>query len=83
MPLLLTMSILMILLFVLAAVFIRFRGRMIEDYTDMGKGLTNLMAAEIDPDMVYEYIEKNFEMKEYNDVRRRLEMLKTNSPKVL
>ncbi len=83
MPLLLTMSILMILLFVLAAVFIRFRGRMIEDYTDMGKGLTNLMAAEIDPDMVDEYIEKNFEMKEYNDVRRRLEMLKTNSPKVL
>lgn len=45
MPVLLTMSILMILLFVLAAVFIRFRGRMIEDYTDMGKGLTNLMAA--------------------------------------
>lgn len=83
MPFMLTISMLLILLLILTAVFIRFRSRMIEDYTDMGKGVTNLMAAEIDPDKVDMYIEENFGMEEYNAICDRFKVLKDNYPNVL
>lgn len=82
-PFLFIISILLILIIILTVVFFRFKSRMIEDYTDMSKGVTDLMAMDIDPDKTDLYIEKNFELEEYNNIRSRLYELKDNYPNVL
>ena len=82
-PFLLTISIFTVLVIILNIIFFRYRSRMIEDYTSMGMGVTNLMAAEVDPDKTDLYIEKNFELDEYNDIRSRFIQLRENYPNVL
>ena len=60
-------SAIIIMLAVISAVYLRFYNRMIEQYTRMGEGVTQLMVNAFDGDKVDEYIEKNFELPEYVD----------------
>ncbi len=82
-PMLFVSSTLLIILLVVSIVFVRFRERMIEDYSRMGKGVTNLMAMEIDPNKTDYYLEENFSSEEYNRILDRLYDLKDNYPGVL
>ncbi len=82
-PMMFVVSTVLLMIFVMSAVFLRFRDRIIEDYSRMGEGVTNLMAMEVDPDRTDEYIEENFSSEEYNRVLDRLYDLKNNYPDVL
>lgn len=65
---------------VLFGVYYQFKARMIEEYTRMAKGATALMAEEINPEKVDEYLTKNYKMKEYRRILKRLYALKDNYP---
>ncbi len=82
-PMLFISSILLLLILVGSTVFMRFRRRMIQDYSRMGEGVTNLMATEIDPNKTDLYLEENFDSEEYNRILNRLYDLKNNYPDVL
>ena len=82
-PLLFIGSTLIIMLIVFQAVHSRFQSRMIEDYTRMAEGVTQLMADEIDGDKIDYYIEENFNSPEYQAIIDRLYRLKANYPDVL
>lgn len=82
-PLLLVSNTFVLILIVISIVFLRFRQRMIADYSVMGEGVTNLMAMEIDPDKTDQYIEENFSSEEYNRILDRFYDLKNNYPDVL
>ena len=82
-PLLFTISMLVIMLVVVIAVHLRFQNRMIGEYDRMAKGVTQLMADSIDGDKVDEYIEQNFSSDEYNGIREYFYSLKENYPDVL
>ncbi|WP_175444905.1 GGDEF domain-containing protein [Ruminococcus sp. YE71] len=49
----------------------------------MGKSATIMMSEEFDHDKVQLYMEKNFELEEYNEIRENLVFLKSNYPDVL
>lgn len=82
-PLLFTISLLIIMLVVIVAVRQRFQQRMIDEYTRMAEGVTQLMADRIDSDKVDEYIEQNFDSEEYRDIVEYFYTLKENYPDVL
>jgi len=82
-PLLFIASFLLIIVSVVILVFVRFERRTVEEYTAMGKSATMLMAQEFDPEKTQLYIEQNFQMKEYVDIRKQLMILKENYPDVM
>lgn len=82
-PLLFIASTLALMLVVVIAVHVRFNNRMIAEYDRMAHGVTQLMADRIDGDKVDEYIEKNFDDPEYNDIHDYFITLKENYPDVL
>ena len=82
-PLLFIVSTLIIMLIVFTAVHARFQTRMIEDYSRMAKGVTQLMADEINGDKVEEYMAENFNSPEYRSIIDYLYRLKANYPDVL
>ncbi|MBQ9608103.1 MAG: GGDEF domain-containing protein [Lachnospiraceae bacterium] len=82
-PVIFILSMLIFSAAVVAIIAFRFHSRMIDEYTRMAKGVTNLMAYKIDPSKTEEYMEKNFEMDEYNKVLEELYQLKDNYPDVL
>lgn len=82
-PLLFIASTLVIMLVVVVAVHSRFQTRMIEEYTRMAKGVTQLMADQIDGDRVDEYMEQNFRSAEYRAIIDYMYKLKANYPDVL
>ena len=82
-PLLFIISTLIIMLVVVFAVHARFQERMIEDYTRMAKGVTQLMADRIDGDRIDEYMEQNFRSEEYCSIIDYMYSLKANYPDVL
>ncbi|MBE5902041.1 MAG: GGDEF domain-containing protein [Lachnospiraceae bacterium] len=65
---------------VLFGVYYQFKARMIDEYSRMAKGATALMAEEIDPEKVDDYLNKNFKMKEYRKILKRFYALKNNYP---
>ncbi len=67
---------------IILVVYNRFETRMISDYTRMAEGVTNLMADALDTDRIDEYIEKNYSMKEYNDILKYYYSLKDNYPDI-
>lgn len=81
-PLLLIVSYAVIMVCVIGIVWYRFHHRMLDDYTRMAVGMTQLMAMEIDGDKVDEYIEKNYELPEYRRILDRFEVLRENYPDV-
>jgi diguanylate cyclase (GGDEF)-like protein len=56
---------------------------MVREYEKMAKGVTGLMAREINPDKVDDYIEKNFVMKEYRDIRSYYRALEKSYPEIV
>lgn len=81
-PVLLIISYSVFMVCVLGIVWYRFHHRMLDDYTRMAEGMTQLMAMEVDGDKVDEYIEKNYELPEYRQILDRLEALRANYPDV-
>ena len=77
-PLLIITSFLLIIITVIVMVYLRFEKRTVEEYTAMGKSATQLMTNTFDADKMPLYLEKNFELEEYNDIREELIMLKKN-----
>ena len=51
---------------------------MIKDYTRTAEGVTNLMAHQLDGSRIDEYLDKNFELEDYREVRRLFQDLKMN-----
>ena len=82
-PLLFITSFIVIIGAVIGLVYYRFERRTIEEYTAMGISATQLMANELDPEKVPLYLEQNFEMDEYNQIRENLVFLKENYPDVM
>lgn len=82
-PLLIITSFLLIIITVIVMVYLRFEKRTVEEYTAMGKSATQLMTNTFDADKIPLYLEKNFELEEYNDIREELIMLKKNYPDVM
>ncbi|MBQ8914273.1 MAG: hypothetical protein IJ054_09560, partial [Lachnospiraceae bacterium] len=82
-PFIFILSMLILSAAVVAITAIRFHQRMIDEYTRMAKGVTNLMSYKIDPSKTEEYMEKNFEMDEYNRVLEEFYQLKENYPDVI
>ena len=82
-PLIFIAGFLSIIIIVVILVYFRFEKRIIDEYSAMGKSATTMMAQEIDPDKISLYMEKNFELQEYNDIRERLIFLKQNYPDIM
>ncbi len=82
-PLLFIVSLVLLTTFILYVVYSRFEARMVDEYGRMAMGVTNLMADAMDPDRIDEYMEKNYELDEYNELIRRFSTLRENYPDVL
>ena len=82
-PLLFVASTIVIMLVVIPMVYLRFHDSMIEQYTRMGEGVTQLMVNAFDGDKVDEYMEKNFDLPEYVDTVEYLYTLRDNYPDIL
>ena len=82
-PLLLLLSLIITMAVVIPLVYSRFYNRMIDDYSRLARGATQLMADAVDGDKVEEYIEKNYELEEYREIEDYLRKLKENYPDIL
>ena len=82
-PLLFVASTIIIMLVVIPLVYLRFHDRMIEQYTRMAEGVTQLMVDAFDGDKVDEYIEKNFDLPEYVETVDYFYTLRDNYPDIL
>ena len=82
-PLLFTASALIIMLVAIPLVYLRFHDRMIDEYTRMGEGVTQLMVNAFDGDKADEFMEKNFDLPEYVDTVEYLYTLRDNYPDIL
>ena len=82
-PAVFVFSYIVLMVIVMLLVYFHFRSRMMNEYTRMAEGITNLMAHELDPSKTVEYMDKNFRMKEYNRILDRYYDLMYNYPDVL
>ena len=82
-PLLFVASMMVFMGAIVPLVYLRFRNRMIDQYTRMAKGVTQLMVNAYDGDKTDEYIEKNFNLPEYVDLVNYLYTLRDNYPDIL
>ena len=82
-PLLFVASMLIIMGVMVPLVYQRFHDRMIDQYTRMAEGVTQLMVNAFDGDRVEEYVEKNFELPAYVDTVDYLYTLRDNYPDIL
>ena len=82
-PLLFVASMLVIMGVMVPLVYQRFHSRMIDQYTRMAEGVTQLMVNAFDEDRVEEYIEKNYALPEYVDTVDYLYTLRDNYPDIL
>ena len=82
-PLLFVTSMLVIMGVMIPLVYQRFYSRMINQYTRMAQGVTQLMVNAVDGDKVDEYMEKNFALPEYVDTVNYLYTLRDNYPDIL
>ena len=82
-PLLFVASMLAIMGVMIPVVYQRFYNRMIDQYTRLAEGVTQLAVNAVDGDRTEEYIEKNFSLPEYVDTVNYLYTLRDNFPDVL
>ena len=83
MPMLFVLSGVLIMLIIIPIVYYRFQQRMINQYTRMAQGVTNLMAQVIDAERDDEYLEKKFELPEYIALLRQFQNLKESYPDII
>ena len=81
-PVLFVVSVIIIMVVIIPLVYLRFYNRMIEQYTRMAKGVTQLMVNAFDGDKVDEYIEKSFALPEYSDTVDYYYTLRDNYPDI-
>lgn len=79
-PLLFIVSFLLIIIAVVLLVYRRFEKRTVQECSEMGISAAHLMADAIDADKTQQYIDENFEMEEYCEIREHLIFLKENYP---
>ncbi|SFQ07730.1 diguanylate cyclase (GGDEF) domain-containing protein [Lachnospiraceae bacterium XBB1006] len=79
-PILYTASTLLVVVIVLVSVYFQFEKQMIREFTQMAQGVTRLMAREIDTEKIDDYIERNFKMKEYREIRAYFTELEKSYP---
>lgn len=82
-PLLFVASMLLITGIMIPVIYKRFHKRMIDQYTGMAKGVTQLMVNAFDGDKADEYIKYNFDLPEYVDTVQYLYTLRDNYPDIL
>ena len=82
-PLLFVASVIVIMVVVIPLVYLRFHNRMIDQYTRMAKGVTQLMVNAFDGDRAEAFMEKNFELPEYVETVDYFYTLRDNYPDIL
>ena len=82
-PLLFVSSVMIIMAVVIPLVYLRFHNRMIDQYTRMAEGVTQLMVNAFDGDRAEEFMEKNFDLPEYVDTVNYYYSLRDNYPDIL
>ena len=82
-PLLFVASMLVIMGVMVPLVYLRFHSRMIDQYTRMGKGVTQLMVNAFDGDRTEEFMERSTELPEYVDTVNYFYTLRDNYPDIL
>lgn len=82
-PLLFVLSGLLIMIIMVPIVYSWFHGRMIRDYERMARGITGLMARYVNGDRVDHYIEENYALEDYQEIRRQLFEFKNSYPDLL
>ncbi len=82
-PLTIAISLFVVIVAVSLTVYQRFHSRMIDEFTWLAKGVTRLMAEEIDGDKVDTYIKKNYGLPEYREIIRKYTLLKESYPDIL
>ena len=81
-PLIFISGFLLVTILVVFIIYVRFEKRMIDEYTRMAQGVTRLMQQRLDGDKIDEYMERNFEMEEYNEILDYFYALQENYPDV-
>ncbi len=69
-PLLISISFMILLLIAIVITFLRVEDRMKTEYRRMADDVTNLMIEALDNDKMNQYIEENFSSEEYVDIVR-------------
>lgn len=82
-PIMRIASCFIIILIFSVMLYAKFQSRMLTEYEKIAQGATNLMALELDGDMVDEYIEKNYTMQEYNRILKRFYEIRKSFPDIL
>lgn len=82
-PLTFMISGLLIVLMVIPISYFWFRKQMINDYTRIARGMTCLIARQLDGNKVTEYLGKNWELEEYGNLRVSFQQLMDGYPDVL
>ncbi len=82
-PLLFAASMILIMGVMIPVVYMRFYNRMIDQYTRMAQGVTQLMVNAFDGDKVDEYLQHGTELPEYVDTVNYLTTLRDNYPDIL
>ena len=81
-PVLISISFLILLLIAVTITFLRVEDRMKSEYRRMADGVTNLMIEALDPEKIDQYIEENYSSEEYVDIVKQYYGLKENYPDV-
>ena len=81
-PLLISISFLILLMIAIVITFFRVEDRMKTEYRRMADGVTNLLIEALDNDKMDLYIEENFSSKEYVRIIKQYYQLKDNYPDV-
>ncbi|MCR5666649.1 MAG: diguanylate cyclase [Eubacterium sp.] len=81
-PILFITSYIVIAVIIVLAVYFRFENRMIQEYTRMAEGVTNLMANAYDAEKTDLYIEENYSLPEYMETLKYFYTLKDNYPDI-
>ncbi|MBR3235288.1 MAG: response regulator [Atopobiaceae bacterium] len=82
-PMLFVASMIAIMCVMIPLVYLRFHNRMIDQYTRMAEGVTQLMVNAFDGDKVDEYMEQNTKLPEYTKMVDYLYTLRDNYPDIL
>ena len=82
-PILFVVSCMIIILIFVVMLYFKFQNRMIAQYSYIAEGATNLMALELDGDKIDEYLEKNFELEEYQKILNKFYKIRDSYPDIL
>ncbi len=81
-PFVLIFSFILVFIVVAFIVYSRFERRMLDEFASMAEGAAILVGNRIDGDKVDQYIDENFDMPEYNDIRSFMWEIYDNYPEI-